>query len=112
MRSEVYIVSALVTFVEVHAALERASRAGRLTDLSTAVREFEVFWERVIAVAVDGLLVSSAARVAHRHRLRAHDAVQLAAAMVARQGARAVLPFGSFDDELNRAAAGEGFALL
>jgi predicted nucleic acid-binding protein len=48
----------------------------------------------------------------HHHVLRAADALQLGAALVATDGDRSALEFVTFDRRLTAAAASEGFAVL
>jgi len=107
--------------VEVPAALWRKQRMGVITpaQASVLVAAFEVDYHgaadqarRFVAVGVTGAVLDAAARLCAVHRLRAHDAVQLATA----QAAATVLPdcraFAAFDASLRAAAAMEGFALV
>lgn len=111
-------ISSVVTYPEACSALgrrsrERAGRAGR-AGLAGWLEELDTRWRRVVAVRVDAAL---AGRLAVTHRLRGMDAVQLAAAINARERLRdadaaAALHFAVFDRDLRRAAEREGFATL
>jgi predicted nucleic acid-binding protein len=69
----------------------------------------EAVWRVVMA---DELTLTIARDVVSRHPLRAADALQLAAAIVAAAGDIAALPFVTLDDRLAAAARAEGFAVL
>lgn len=110
-----YVATALITSVEVRAALAAASRAGRVEDLDRLVAAFLNDWAHFIVIQVDQALIDSAGELAQRHALRGYDAVQLAAALVAAQSARsAEVSFlvGTFDADLHRAAVAEGLSVL
>lgn len=107
--------------VEVPAAIWRKQRMGVITpaQASVLVAAFEADYHgaadqarRIVAVAVTGAVLDSAARLCAVHGLRAYDAVQLATA----SAAAAVLPdcrvFAAYDGSLRAAAAVEGFALV
>src|SRR5437870_3018828 len=102
------IVSARITFVEVLAALEAATRAGRIADLAAVAATFRAHWRAYVIVEIDRVLAESAAELARRHALRAYDAIQLAAALTAAGGDPSVVHFGAFDQALARAAVAEG----
>jgi hypothetical protein len=106
------VVTSLFTRLEVRAALAAAHRAGRLADLAAAVGRLGQDWTLVLAVSVDVALLDDAALLAEKYALRAADALQLASALFAAAGAPSHLPFGAFDERLNRAAAAEGFPVL
>lgn len=101
--------------VEVPAALWRKHRSSEVSieDLTALIDEFEWdYYERFSRVAVEAAVLADAARAVGRHSLRAYDAVQLACAMAGRNAAAELSTFATFDQGLERAAAGEGFALL
>ncbi len=102
------------TPVECAAALFRQWREGRVTSavldhtlegLSTSARG----WREVPA---SGELTESAFRALRIHRLRAGDALQLAAAIEWAERAPGGLEFVTLDDVLGRAATLEGFRVL
>jgi predicted nucleic acid-binding protein len=105
--------------VEVPAAIWRKQRLGELApaDAAVLVEQFEWEWHgddttepafSVVGVNEAGL--ESAALACARHGLPAHDAVQLAAAMLARDADESLISFACFDRDLADAAAQEGFA--
>lgn len=57
-------------------------------------------------------LLRDAASLAETHRLRAYDAVHLASAKLVRGRLGGDTTFASWDDDLDTAAAREGFTLL
>src|SRR5687768_9099048 len=101
-----HVTTALLTQVEVRAALAAARRAGRFArgaDAQRASAAFASDWQHIITIDVDEALCESAASLAERHALRGYDAMQLAAALF---GASTVpagsLHFGTFDGDLRR----------
>jgi predicted nucleic acid-binding protein len=76
------VVSSVLMYPESRAALKKARRERRLTDveLQLAITEFEGLWAQVDRVAVSTVLATRAGVLAHDHDLRGYDAVHLAAA--------------------------------
>ena len=74
--------TALVTRVEVAAALAQAVRQRRMArnEAQEAEREFLDDWDDFTRIGVTGALVARAGNLAWQHDLRGYDAVQLAAA--------------------------------
>lgn len=105
------LVASRMTYVETCAALTRARATGRLTRSGHIEkrRRFERFWSETAKVPVTTAILERAARLAERHILRAHDALQLASALTVRTDD---LVLASWDDDLTRAAEAEGLALL
>jgi predicted nucleic acid-binding protein len=108
------VATSLVTLVEARAALAR--RRHRL-DLSPAqyrrgLRQFTDDWDRLVRIEVNERLVTRAADLADAHRLRGHDAIHLASAVLAAERFTEETIFGSWDDALDAAAAREGLQLL
>lgn len=103
------------TETECAAALSRkqflASEAGRETIEQAFVRLAELgkYW-REIAPAAD--VRATARRVLRTHRLRAADALQLGAALIACGGRAETLEFVCADEELIGAARIEGFRIV
>ena len=99
--------------VEIAAALARREREGAATvpietardDLSKLVRR----WRPVSAVEA---VRARALRLVRTHPLRAADALQLAAALVASDDKPEGMPFVCLDDRLRDAARREGFPVL
>jgi predicted nucleic acid-binding protein len=100
-----------LTRTEVLSALWRRHRRGGLGDAVMAratdrLDRLGLPWAEVDAVA---LVREQAERMLRVHPLRAADALQLAAALVAFDGRVRGRAFVSLDDELGAAAAREGF---
>lgn len=104
--------SVAVAYVELHAALAAAIRAGRVASSSRNERilELEQVWGEVYEIAVDGPLLHHAARLAAQMRLRAYDAVHLAALTFA--GETGEVTFACWDRDLRMAAQDLGYALF
>ena len=102
------------TEVECVSAIARLARSGTLrgpalTEATARLRELKSNWQEVQALDV---VRESAPRLLRVHELRAANALQLAAAIIASQHRPASLEFVSLDARLNAAAAKEGFADL
>ena len=101
------------TEVECVSALARLEREGALTDRATtiALERLDLLaesWNEVQpVVAVRG----AARRLLRVHALRAADALQLAAAVVAAEGQPASLEIVTLDERLAAAARREGFTV-
>jgi predicted nucleic acid-binding protein len=100
------VVSVSIGYVEARAALARrlAPQDGR-----RARRRLAEYWQPVETVRVDELLIADGADLADSRRLRALDALHLAAAEQVRDEA---LVFVTWDGELAQAARDAGFATL
>jgi len=103
-----------LTGVEVTSTLWRRSRSGELsaTSLATALDSLvamESVWNTVLDVAE---VVARARRLLAAHPLRAADAVQLAAALVAGRERADAFSFVTLDDRLGDAARREGLRVL
>lgn len=101
-----------VTLPEASAAIGRRHRGGGLAlpSAQRLLREIAAFWHAATVVELDEM---HAADLAFEHGLSGFDAVQLAAALTARERARGeTFAFASFDTALNRAARAEGLAVL
>lgn len=102
------------TEVECISALARLEREGGLepSAMTQALARLEALvpsWQEVQPTA---RVRELAARLLRVHRLRAGDALQLGAALVASEGSPASLPFVSLDERLSLAAEREGFRVL
>jgi len=106
--------TSLVTLVEARAGLARRRRAAEIppTDYRRVVAELAEDWERYVKIAVSDTLVKHAAQLAERHRLRGYDAIHLASALLLADQTGGDVIFASWDDDLDAAAAREGFSLL
>jgi uncharacterized protein len=102
------------TGVECVSALTRLEREGRITaaELVAAISNLPALaasWQEIQPAA---RLRQAAERLLRVHPLRAGDALQLAAAVIAADGSPETLPFVTLDDRLARAAEREGFRVL
>jgi predicted nucleic acid-binding protein len=102
-----------LTPVEIASALARRAREGLPADEVKAIRDawsvLSAGWEEVSALE---LVRSRALRLLNTHPIRAGDALQLAAALIACDDRPDVLPFVCLDDRLRDAARREGFPVL
>lgn len=91
-----------VAYAEVRAALARARRESRLTQVAygQAVGDFQREWQSYVRVEVSEGLILLAGDLAERHALRGYDAVQLASALVLRDRVPEPLSLSTWDDEL------------
>ena len=114
-------VACAIARVEVPAAIWRKCRLGELHAEAAAVlvEQFEWEWfgdedsEPLLAVvAVTDTVLDEAARACARHGLRAYDAVQLGAAIVARVADGGLTRFACFDRGLSDAALLEAFVVV
>lgn len=103
-----------LTPAEVLSALHRRRREGTLSDelftrVTAELGELRDKWSEVLDL---DLVRPRAERVVAVHGIRAADALQLAAALVAANERPQHVPFVSLDQRLNDAAAREGFTVL
>lgn len=106
------VLASCVACVEAQSAVARLGGGGLLGEHDTAalLDQIDTGWKHVTPVFLD---IPLAGAVAIRHRLRALDAIHLAAALTYRAEAPAAhLDFCCFDAELNVAAAAEGLRVL
>jgi uncharacterized protein len=102
------------TEVECVSALARLERDGSLTSIGIgdALRRLDgltMAWQEVQPVSA---VREIAIRLLRVHPLRAADAFQIGAAIVASEGHPATLPLVTFDDRLALVAEREGFVVL
>lgn len=102
------------TRLEVLSALARRRRASpRDTDrLLAARRDFLAAWEHWSEITAVEVVRRHAERIVETHPLRAADALQLAAALVAAADHAGPLAFVTLDRTLARAAEQEGLAVV
>jgi predicted nucleic acid-binding protein len=105
-----------ITMVEAFAGITRRIRRGDLiygdldAVLSVAQHEFN---EKFIVLGTTIMIIQRAMNLARRRALRGYDAIQLAAALEFQSNlGQEAIAFVCADDELNRAAADEGLAIL
>lgn len=104
------IVAASIGYVEARAALARAARGGRLTRSGheRGRADLELLWRDANIVPLSDALVTRAADIAEKSRLRAADAVHLASASLFDEPDLVV---ATWDTELRRAAIESGLAV-
>jgi uncharacterized protein len=102
-----------LTEVEIGAALARREREGLESSILEAARlDLAKLVGRWRAVTALEPVRGRALRLVRTHVLRAGDALQLAAALVAADDRPETLPFVCLDDRLRDSARREGFAVL
>jgi predicted nucleic acid-binding protein len=113
-RTGHHIFLARITIVEVTSAVARR-RAGRTLTASQASAFLSRFRKhaagRYIILEITANLLTEAATIANKHRLRAYDAVQLAAALELQRLSQGGITVISADLELNAAAIAEGLSV-
>jgi predicted nucleic acid-binding protein len=99
--------------LECSSALNRLNREGSLDGegLALALNALETLADSWYEVEPTSELRARAMRLLRVHPLRAADAVQLAAALIATSEDPSYLPFFTADDYLREAARREGFAV-
>lgn len=102
-------VCARVLYPEACAALARAGRMGRLTEVQVgaAIAELDDLVEQIDVVEISADLARAAGRLARQHGLRGYDAVHLAAGVAI---ASADVVFVTGDTDLADAAREQGLA--
>ena len=102
------------TKVECVSAVARRERAGDLDrdSLVRALDRLDQLSRGWIEVEPGQRVRQNAERMLRVHPLRAADALQLAAAIVASENQPATLPFVTLDDRLAQAAEREGFPIV
>lgn len=114
LREDQAVVAWRLSGAEVVSALWRRRRAGEIEEAARLSAEQGLSsLERVWTTVEDAAQVDRRARrLLALHPLRAADALQLAAALVACDERPHVLPFVTLDDRLAEAARREGFMVL
>ena len=99
--------------VEVCSALTRKLREGFLSEetLTSAMRRANQIFKAAFEVTAGPKVKQRAIRLLHLHALRAADALQLAAALVAVKEDVQKMPIMCFDNRLSEAARREGFVV-
>lgn len=113
-RSDPQVVTWALTRVELAGAVERRARQGLLSwearrEALDRFEELAACWDEVAELLP---VRAEALRLLRRHPLRAADAVQLGAALVACEGDPRSLPFVCLNRTLATAAEREGFPVL
>lgn len=102
------------TPVECVSAIARRERSGLIeaADRIEALARLAALVPAWALIEPTAEVRETAIRLIQSHDLRAADALQLAAALVASEGRPSSLPFVSLDARLNEAALREGFGLV
>lgn len=106
VQAATMVATSTIAYTETRAALarRRRERALRPAAFALAKKTFEAEWPKYFTVEVTSALCRQAGEFAERYRLRAYDAVHLAAyAEIAREAGVRETRFSSFDSALNRA---------
>lgn len=103
-------VTAVITRVEVAAALARAVRLKRVgqAEAARALEAFGADWANLVRVRITEDLTARAASLAWEHGLRGYDAVHLAAALVFSEASGEELLLATYDQKLGEAARKAG----
>jgi predicted nucleic acid-binding protein len=103
-----------LTRVELLSALARRRRERRTAPdiLAAARRELLAAWEQWTEITALDIVRPRAERLVERHPLRAADALQIGAALVAADDDPSTLEFVTLDRVLAEAAEREGFRVL
>lgn len=114
LRADPVVVVWMLTRVELLSALARRRRAEPPASrrLLAARREVLTAWERWSEVTAVDAVRRHAERLVEAHPLRAADALQIGAALVAAEDERAALEFVTLDHRQAAAAEQEGFNVL
>jgi uncharacterized protein len=112
-REDPELVVWILSEVEIISALWRRRRSNELTEAvrAEAQRQMDVTISNAVVVADASAVVRRARRLLATHTLRAADAMQLAAALLACEDDPARLPLVTIDDRLAEAATREGFTV-
>lgn len=114
LREDATVVVWTLARVEICSALARRRRAEPQSARKIAVARRDVFaaWEQWTEVTAVDVVRRHAERLVETHALRAADALQLAAALVAAEELPGSLTFVTFDRQQADAAEREGFPVL
>jgi predicted nucleic acid-binding protein len=114
LREDPEVVVWTLTRVELFSAFARRRRAepSAARRLAAARREVLGAWERWSEVTAVDVVRQHAERIVETHPLRAADALQVGAALVAAEGFPATLEFVTLDRKLAVAAEREGFHVI
>lgn len=114
VRDDPELVAWILTHVEIASALWRRRRSGEMTESerSEAQRRLDETLSNAVIVSDVFAVARRSRRLLASHTLRAADAIQLAAALVACEDEPGRLPFVTLDDRLAEAAVREGFTVV
>lgn len=103
------VATASIAYVEARSAFVRRRNEGGLSaaEYGKAVRSLDADWPHYLVLDVTESLIRQAARAVESHRLRAFDALHLAAATLFRGQIGEPLVFATWDGNLRKVAARE-----
>lgn len=106
-------VTSRLAYVETHAAVSSAQRAGRLSrrDAGKALTCFAEHWGEIAIVDAGRDVVAHAAQLAARRGLRGYDAVHLASALAVSDDLNDALMI-TWDERLGEASYAEGISVV
>jgi predicted nucleic acid-binding protein len=113
-RNDPDVIVWTLTRVEIFSALARRRREvpAAVSRLLAVRRDFIRAWDQWSEVTAIEIVRRHAERIVESYPLRAADALQIGAAVVAAEDNPAALEFVSFDENLAGAAEREGFRVL
>jgi predicted nucleic acid-binding protein len=113
-REDPELVVWILSEVEITSALWRRRRGNELTEVvrAEAQRQMDLTLSNALTVADVSAVVRRARRLLAAYTLRAADALQLAAALLACEDDPDRFPIVTIDDRLTEAAIREGFIVL
>jgi hypothetical protein len=114
VRADAELLVWILSEVEIASALWRRRRANELTEAARAEaqRQMDVVLSNAVTISDVSAVLRRTRRLLGAHTLRAADAMQLAAALLACEDDPARLPFVTLDDRLADAATREGFTIV
>ncbi len=106
--------TSVISRVETVAAFAKAIRIGALTssEATAAADSFRADWPYFARVKATEILVAQADRLSWEFGLRGYDAVQLASALLWREGLGQEIEMATFDRQLWRAARETGLQTI
>lgn len=108
------VVTAAITYAEVHGGLARKKRTGELAgnDYAIACDQFEEDWQAYDRIQLTTEILTRARDLIQRHPLRGFDAIHLASAMEPGTEVAYAVTFVAADARLLNAAAAEGLPVV
>jgi len=113
-EQDAQVLTWILSDIEIRSALHRLSREGAMSDRTVreATQQVESLWESFHIISLIAPVKVRARRLLGLHSLRAADALQLGAALVAAHDDPNGQEFACLDDRLSTAAAREGFTVV
>ena len=109
-----FVATSALAYVEARAAFVRRSYEKEISAAAyrTIKQDLDADWHHYLVVEITNSLILESARLAEVHRLRAYDAVHLAAAKTVCGKLQDTFIFGCWDHRLEKAAIKEGLVPL